>query len=68
MTGPKGYLPYALVEKDGKCLLRNPRTGETFPLTGVVSDAADGITDDDFDFDAGKEWAAGTAEATDDDQ
>lgn len=45
--------------------LEDPESGETISVTHAVTDAADGVTDEDFDFDAGARWAQGTTDAAD---
>lgn len=57
MGQPSSFKPLQRVTKpEGGIWLERP-DGTDFRVTEVATDENDGLTDDDFDFDKGKEWA-----------
>lgn len=61
MANPKSFKPLQRVKdpQGGGVILKRP-DGSRFEVTNVVTDHADGIEDDDFDFDLGEEWSTDT--------
>lgn len=60
MANPKSFKPLRRVKGPGGGVYLKRPDGTRFEVTEVVTDHTDGIEDEDFVFDLGKDWSTDT--------